>query len=127
MFINKYKKINFLKKITVHHVKIPLHKQSEKTRCASNQDVLATFHYIKNKSYQIMSIIKVVLRFLYSSMKKKIRKTFEKKMTENQTWAILDLQYHTQPKSRTFGLAQGPRREGQTETAIILCKLNKSL
>ena len=23
--------------------------------------------------------------------------------------------------------AQGPRREGQTETALMLCKLNKSL
>ena len=30
--------------------------------------------YIKNYSYQNMSIIKVVLLFLYSSMKKKIRK-----------------------------------------------------
>jgi hypothetical protein len=30
--------------------------------------------YIKNHSYQNMSIIKVVLLFSYSSMKKKIRK-----------------------------------------------------
>ena len=26
-----------------------------------------------------------------------------------------------------MGQKQGPRREGQTETALMLCKLNKSL
>ena len=52
--------------------------------------------YIKNYSYQNKSIIKVVLLFLYSTMKKNRKDSLDichRKMTENQNCAIFDLPF----------------------------------
>jgi hypothetical protein len=59
--------------------------------------------YIKNYSYQNMSIIKVVLLFLYFSMKKRIRKIrllFDiDNDFENQNCAIFDLLFPIDPNT----------------------------
>ena len=65
--------------------------------------------YIKNYSYQNMSIIKVVLLFLYSSMKKKIRKIrlifYIENYFKNQNCAtVFDLGYQIEPNTYIQGV-----------------------